>query len=242
MKSVKIVLPAYNEEKSLPSLLRKISAVAIHDVYRIEVLVVNDGSTDQTAQVALEAASSNVALLNLIPNRGLAGAIREGLKEALTNMEAEDIVVTMDADDSHDPLLILKMVEEVNRGADIVIASRYRKGSKIIGLSNYRKMLSFVAGGLFRVVFAVKGVRDYTCGYRAYKVSLLKKAQRHYEEKLIEQKGFACMAEILVKMKLFHPIIVEVPFILRYDQKKSASKMNILKTIRQTLYLLFKGI
>ncbi|MFA8450935.1 MAG: glycosyltransferase family 2 protein [Bacteroidales bacterium] len=240
MQKIRIVLPAYNEELSLPSLLKRIDQVHGYFGLNMEVLVVNDGSKDKTPDIAREYKGNiQVKLLDLNPNRGLAGAMRAGLTEGIKDLKDDDIVITMDADDSHHPGLIRRMVSQIHEGSDIVIASRYREGASIKGLSFFRKFMSWGAGILFRIIAHVEGVRDYTCGYRAYRVDLLRKAHEKYGDKFIQQQGFSCMSEILLKLSTLKPVINELPMILRYDFKMSDSKMNIFKTIRQTLNMLF---
>lgn len=236
------MLPSYNEELSLPPLLKRVEEVKSDAVPGLELLIVNDGSKDGTLTLANAYAASHpwVSVLDLQPNRGLAGAMREGLKKAVEGLDDNDIIVTMDADDSHHPGLIFRMITQIREGSDLVIASRYRPGSRIVGLAPHRKLMSSVAGWLFRIFRPMKGVRDYTCGYRAYKVSLLRKALDHYQEHFIRQQGFACMAEILIKLKTFHPVIHELPFILRYDLKQGDSKMKVWKTVRQTLLMIIQ--
>ncbi len=234
------MLPSYNEELNLPALLLKLESTKIEFGLNMEVLVVNDGSKDGTADIARNFKGDIVVnLLDLQPNRGLAGAMREGFKEAVKNMDDNDILIALDADDSHNPGLMNRMIGQIREGSDVVIASRYRPGSRIVGLTKFREFLSSGAGYLFRIFTPIRGVRDYTCGYRAYKVNLLNKAHQHYGEQFIQQQGFGCMAEILLKLRRFNPIIHEVPFILRYDLKKGSSKMNVMKTVKQTLGLIF---
>src|SRR5258705_8936510 len=101
-------------------------------------------------------------------NRGLGATIRDGLVRAVELAGPRDIIVTMDADDTHAPGLILRMVRMISEGHDVVIASRYRNGSRCVGVPLHRRALSLVASWLFRAVFPIRGVKDYTCGYRAY--------------------------------------------------------------------------
>lgn len=234
MQKIKLLLPAYNEENSISSLLNRIKDVESY--FPMNILVVNDGSTDDTLNIVK---SHNVNVLDFKENKGLAEAIRTGIKVATEDLNETDILVVMDADDSQDPGLIPRMVSQIREGSDIVIASRYRNGSRIIGLTIFRKILSISAGVLFKIRAPIKGVRDYTCGYRAYKVSLLREMMDYYKDNFIEQQGFGCMAEILLKSRRFNPIIHELPFILRYDQKIGESKMNIFKTVSQTLKMIF---
>jgi dolichol-phosphate mannosyltransferase len=102
-------------------------------------------------------------------------------------LQDQDIIITMDGDDSHVPNHIPRMIKKIEAGSDIVIASRYRDGSQIHGLSLFRKMTGFMAGSLFILFCSSPGVRDYTCGYRAYKVSILKKGIAHYGPRFIEE-------------------------------------------------------
>ncbi len=235
MQKLKIMLPAYNEELSLPSLLYKIENFKQNYPIKVSVTVINDGSRDNTIEIAREKADS---VLDIQPNAGLANALNKGLRYCLEDMQDEDILVTMDADDSHSPSLIYRMMLQINEGSDIVIASRYRPGARILGLTFTRKTLSLLASIMFQITTPMKGVRDFTCGYRAYNVAFLRKMLSKYGDKLIEQKGFGCMAELLIKSKSLNPIIHELPFILRYDLKKGGSKMNVIKTIKETLGLI----
>ena len=161
---VKIMLAAYNEELSLPQLLKKIERFKENYPFNVEVFVINDGSIDGTLEIAQKQADS---VLDIQPNSGLANVIYKGLKSSITDMNDNDILVIMDADDSQNPNLIFRMILQINEGSDIVIASRYRKGARILGLSWIRKMLSKCASLLFQIKTPVKGVRDYTCGYRS---------------------------------------------------------------------------
>jgi len=241
LRKIRVVLPAYNEEESLPQLLKRLEKTFQEFNLNMEILVVNDGSTDNTLSIAKNFNGSvSVKVFDQQPNKGLAEAMRNGLSEGIKDLEGNDILVTMDADDSQNPFLINRMVHQIREGSDLVIASRYQHGAKIVGLTVWRRFLSWGAGLMFRVVVRLGGVKDYTCGFRAYKVVLLKKAMDYYGKRFIEQKGFGCMAEILLKLKRFHPIINEVPMILRYDQKIGESKMKVNRTIKQTFLLLFK--
>lgn len=237
---IHIVLPAYNEELSLEQLLKRLDFAIQDSNLDAVIIVVNDGSTDKTIDVARNfVGTSPIKIIDQQPNRGLAETIKNGLFNAVNDSQKDDIIIVMDADNSHSPGLMLRMVNLIKEGCDIVIASRYQKGARTIGLSNYRKFLSFAASWLFRLVVGIPQVRDYTCGYRAYKAEVLQKAFEYYKENFIRQTGFSCMIEILLRVKKFNPIIEEVPLILRYDMKESLSKMKIGVTIKQTLNLLF---
>jgi len=240
---IRVILPAYNEREGLPALLKRLDVAFEEGSLTGDVLVVNDGSTDDTVSVVRNYTGQlTVRLLDLQPNRGLAEALKNGLLTSVAECEAGDIIITMDADNTHTPGLILRMVRMIREGSDVVIASRYQPGSRVRGVSRLRKFLSFGASVLFRILVRIPGARDYTSGYRAYRAELIQSAFDLYRDELIHQTGFACMAELLVKLKTFDPIIHEVPVILRYDMKSGASKMRVWHTVGETLSMLFRHV
>ena len=140
---------------------------------------------------------------------------------------ADDVLFIMDCDDTHHPRQFAGMLAALDRGFDVVIASRYRRGARIAGVAPHRQVLSLGAATLFKLLHWCPGVRDYTCGFRAYRVALLQRARFHYRERLIEERGFACMVELLLKLNRLGAKMCEVPLDLRYDLKQSASKMDV---------------
>jgi dolichol-phosphate mannosyltransferase len=237
-----IVLPAYNEADNLPALLGRFRELA-EEAYRLDVrvLVVDDGSTDNTAEVALrEARSLPVEVVQNGANRGLAETFMRGMTEAARRANPGEIVVCMDADNSHVPGQILRMIREIQEGRDVVIASRYRAGAAVKGVPWFRRFLSRAMSMLFRIVFPISGVRDYSCGYRAYRAEFLQRALEEQGERLFAQDGFACMVGILLHLARADAVFGEVPLVLRYDQKIGESKMKIGQTVIRTLRLLVR--
>lgn len=239
---VRFVLPAYNEEDALPPLLRSIDEVMSSSGLDFEVIVVDDGSADGTARAARDAASGGmpVRLIEHARNMGLSAAIRTGLSAAVEESEDDDIIVTMDADNTHGPELVPRMVELTKEGRDVVIASRYQRGSKTAGVAPLRRLMSWGAGMLFRTLLPIRGVKDFTCGYRAYRAGALKSMFHAYGEAFIDQPGFSCMADILLKMRGRGFSFAEVPMSLRYDRKSGPSKMAVGGTAIETLGLIMK--
>ena len=82
-----------------------------------------------------------------------------------------------------------------------------------------RRLLSYAGSALFRMVFPIPGVRDFTCGYRAYRASVLRRAVAHYRAEFVNQEGFQCMVDILLKLSRMHLRFDEIPITLRYDRK-----------------------
>ncbi len=240
-RKVVVVLPAYNEEANLAPLLDGIATSLAEEGLPYETVVVDDGSTDATAPVAeWYAARMPLRLVRHPANLGLGPTLRDGLRAALARCGEDDVVVAMDADNSHLPGLIGAMVRAVREGNDVVIASRYRPGARVLGVPFLRRLLSRVAAWLFRLVFPIAGVKDYTCGYRAYRAGALRRAWQCYGEQLLSEAGFQCTVDLLLKLARAGAICREVPMVLRYDQKQGESKMRVGRTVWKTLALMLR--
>lgn len=240
-QTVHIVLPAYNEAEALPPLLSAIHAAFDESDVAYSVIIVDDGSQDDTARLASQASfHMPVVLVEHEVNQGLAAAIRTGFRAALAQCAPGDVIVLMDADNTHPPALVHRMLGMVRDGQDVVIASRYQPGAQVVGVPWHRDLLSLGARGLFRFIFPIEGVRDYTCGYRAYRESVLRQAMADYGDDFVSEKGFSCMVDVLLKLRRYDLSMGEVPLILRYDQKGGASKMRVARTIWQTLALIIR--
>lgn len=238
-RRVHIVLPAYNEEKSLASLLDRIDDAMFEAGQPYHVIVIDDGSRDRTAAIAQEYAQAMpVSLHRHEVNQGLGITLRDGLKAAAEIAEDRDIIVTMDADDTHTPGLIVRMVRMIIEGHDVVIASRYQPGARIRGVPFSRRLVSYWGSLLFRMVLPINGVKDFTCGFRAYRGRVIKSAIEEYGDAFIDQEGFQCMVDVLLKLRKYNLLFGEVPLVLRYDFKEGESKMNVGRTIRNTLALI----
>lgn len=232
-------LPAFNEEKDLPKLLETFEQQMEASHYEYQVVIVDDGSTDGTLSVIRNWSSKiPIDLVQHAKNSGLGETIQDALYRSTALAAPDDVVVTMDADNTHSPALIPAMVSAIQKGGDVVIASRYRRGSRVVGLSFVRHVMSYGARFLFQIAFPITGVRDYTCGFRAYRASLLKYAFARYGKTLVQERGFAAMAEILLKLRALNPKFHEVPMVLRYDLKSGDSKMRVGATVMKTLRMM----
>lgn len=237
IESVAVVLPAFNEEKDLPALLARIKETLTGQSFRYQVIVVDDGSKDRTAEIANEA--GNTMPLTLIQhgvNKGLGMGIQTGLSAA---MKVADVVVVMDSDNTHDPIYVMDMVHELQtQEVQLVIASRYQPGSTIVGLSAFRKGLSLGCFLLMKTLVPFKNVRDYSTGFRAYDSALLQRMALIYgDDKMVEESGFVCMLEVLLKLRAIGATATEIPYTLRYDLKTGVSKLRIWRTLKRYLFV-----
>jgi dolichol-phosphate mannosyltransferase len=230
-----VVLPAYNEGAALCG-LSALFAQAIQ-CYSFQMIVVDDGSTDDSMRLLEEARVPHLDIVRHTHNQGLGQAIKTGFLIALARAEENDIIVVMDSDGTHSPYLIERMAGLIQEGNDVVVASRYRYGSQVVGLDWFRTLLSHGSSWIFRATAPIFNIKDYTCGFRLYRTRILQKAFETYGDRFITETGFACMAEIIIKLSKLDALFCEVPMILRYDQKVSTSKIKIARTVVRSLNL-----
>ncbi|HEY7568541.1 MAG TPA: glycosyltransferase [Gemmatimonadaceae bacterium] len=240
-----VLLPAYNEEDALEPLAEKIDAVMRRLDADYEIVVVNDGSRDRTAAICAELAGRYpLRIITHRINRGLGETARDGFEYIAEHGDRSDVVVRMDCDDTHDPGYIVPMVEKLREGYEVVIASRYAPGGDQIGLDWYRRTISRCANLLMKTVFPIRGVWEYTSGFRAYRVALIQDAIEIYGNHFIDLKGmgFTGTVEKLIKCRQMGAHVGEVGFVLRYDQKLSVSKVVTSLTTLGYLTLIAKYV
>lgn len=174
---IAIVIPTFNERDNIGPLLDRLAG-ALGQLYAdISFIVVDDNSPDGTSDVVAGLPayfSGRVTLLNA-PRQGLGAALVRGFRHALENI-LPDIVVQMDADFSHRPDDIPRMVEAIRAGADLVIGGRSMAGHGTLDHRSWRRrLLSACAAGIVRHWLGLRGVEDCTNGLRAWRAESLKR-------------------------------------------------------------------
>ena len=234
-----IFLAAYNEEKNLSAIFEDIKKQGWRFDYSI--LLVNDGSQDNTRQIASDYIKQlRLTIIDHEQNKGLGVALQTGFSYLNKVIKSGDIVVTLDADNSHPIEVVSAMMNKIESGYDLIIASRYRAGGGQRGLSFFRRTLSLGANTFLRLFWPINNIKDYSCGFRIYRGSLVKALFERFGNNLIQETGFSATLEILLKASLVTDKIAEVPLVLRYDKKLGASKMRIFETIYRYFALLIK--
>lgn len=239
---IRILLPVYNESESIYDLLENYYKFFNEHPQEHKIYIINDNSDDDT-EIYITKAINNFKNLTIIYskneiNKGLAITLKDNIKKIISESNNNDILVTMDGDNTHNPYTILLMLQKLQLGADIVIASRYCSGATIQGLSFYRIILSRFAKILYDLRWHIKGVKDYTCNYRAYKISVLNKLIEAMSDDFITETEFNGVSELLNNAAKYASSILEVPLTLNYSNKKNKSHINIIKTIFKTLKML----
>jgi len=224
-----VLLPAFNEGQSLPSLIPKIDDTLRKMGRRYKIIICDDGSEDGSGEIIKNLSEKYpIEVIEHKRNRGLWETVRDLFEKASEISQDDDILIRMDADDTHDPKYIPEMVRKIEEeGYDVVIASRFEKGGGQVGVSPYRSFVSYGAQIFSRIMFGMWGVKEISCAYRAYRAKIVKQAIEIFGNNFIQVKGlgFTCSVEKLIKFHMLGAKIGEVGFVLRYDRKKSPSKM-----------------
>lgn len=223
-----IMLPAFNEESSIPLIFPKIKKAFEQKELEYRIVVVQDGSTDCTYQVLKK--MQDEYPLDIIQhkiNRGLGETERDGFEYIAEFAEDEDILIRFDCDDTHEPEYIVLLINKLKEGYDVVNTSRFQPGGGQKGVDVYRAFISYAANIFMKLMFNISGVKDYSCGFRAYRAKIIKDAICIFGNGFIQLKGlgFTSTLETIVKLKLLGCSFAEIPFVLRYDKKASPSKM-----------------
>lgn len=240
-----VVFPAWNEEQVIGSTLRALAFGVRGGEAEYRAVLVDDGSLDATVAVARRSIAENGSRLPLTVlshevNSGLGAALRTGIYWCLDQASDDDIIVTLDADNTQPPAIIPRLVARVRDGYDLVIASRYAAGSQVHGVPPHRRALSDVGRWVFQLLYPIRGVRDYTCCFRAYRVPMLRRARHVYGDQLCTARGFEAVMDLLLRLGPLAPRVSEIGFVLEYGERAGQSKMKVLRTIRSTVALLLR--
>ena len=232
---IHVVVPAFNEAGNIEVLLPEISArfTALAEAHRI--VVVDDGSTDATAELCRGAAARfglPVEVIALGANRGPGLAFRAGFLHVLESAAQSDLVVTLEGDQTSDPAILARMIRRAREeDDDIVLASCYLYGGGIRGTHLHRVGLSHLANGLMKKALGLSGLATLSSFYRVYQArALFAMRERYGPHGFITTRGFECMVEILYRASQLRLAISEVPMILDGSRRVGKSKMRVMRT------------
>lgn len=237
-----IIIPTYNEEhsieKTIPLLEKMISISSRHEFL---LLVYDSNSTDNTIPIvqSLQECFDNIILQIESQKSGLGAAYIKAMQYVIKNLNA-DIIFEFDADGSHQPCYIPVMIDAIENGADVAIGSRYVFGGKIdTNWIWYRRLISRLGNWVARFMLVWK-YKDLTSGFRATKVSLLRKVAL---DKLLS-KNYAYKLHLFWELFQLGGNIIEVP-ITFIDRKHDISKFpknNILESLKVVMILRLRAL
>lgn len=225
-----VVIPAYNEEERIAKTLRRVDAYLKEQVFPAEIIVVIDGAKDNTAKVVgdLQSEIVNLRIIDRKENRGKGYTVREGMRAA-----KGEIRLFSDADNSTDISHFDKMKALFQQGYDMVICSRDKKdaaGAAQAVPQSFSKRQLGNAGNLFIQIFAVRGIWDTQCGFKAFTAQA---AERIFSRAKIDRWGFD--VEVLALARKFNYKIAIVPAYWINDPKSHVKLSGYLQVLWETL-------
>ncbi len=232
------LIPLFNEENNVFQLLESLkNSLPGREKYFV---FVDDCSTDKTkACISENIRNIPYHIIEKAERMGPGDSFNRGFEWILSYSNNQlDIIITMEGDNTTDWNALPKMLQIAEIGYDLVLASIYSQGGGFEQTTFFRKIISFIANVSIRSFLGIK-VQTVSSFYRIYKLSLIKNIKLEFST-IIEEKGFICMLEILIKSIILKSSIIEVPVLLYSTRRKGKSKMKLFKTSISYLLFLFK--
>ena len=224
------VIPAYNEEANVPRLLADLESRP--DLWSNGgwVILADDGSTDNTVEAA-RAHDGDLPVEVLVAERngGPGKAFDRGFRRALAFAPRDEMIVTLESDTTSDLDAVEAMLAAADGGADVVLASHHGSG-ELANVSAHRRFLSRAASSVIRRGGGLDA-STVSSFFRVYRADVLHRGYEAYGDMFIRERGFACKAEILMKLSRLGITIAEVPVTLDWSKREGESKMKVLPTM-----------
>jgi dolichol-phosphate mannosyltransferase len=235
-----VVVPVLNEERNMERLM-----AALHDMaselskdVAVQTILVDDGSTDDTAARAKSLAGALPFEVIVHPkNRGPGAAFASAFTALAPRLRPSDFVLTIEGDNTSRLELLKQMMTRMREGFDVVLASPYLYGGGIKNTTTGRVILSEVANGLLTKVIGLSGFVTMSSFFRLHRGAAILRLQARYGSGIIERSGFESMIEMLLKMVYLRFGISEVAMELDTARRVGKSKMRIGRTIAGYLTL-----
>jgi dolichol-phosphate mannosyltransferase len=230
---VGVVLPTYREASNIKRLIEEIENLNL----KVSILVIDDSSPDGTADVIrkLQKKYGNILLYVRPKKLGLGTAITDGFRILLSLERPPKCIITMDADYSHNPSDVPRLVMAFRGGYDLVVGSRYCKGGGAVDWSVIRRAISKIAN-LIASILVKAGIQDYTSGFRCYSANLVRSIIGNLHSQTYEIQIETIRQASVKKFK-----IGEVPIIF-VNRKRGKSKLAFNEIKQFISYILTKVI
>jgi dolichol-phosphate mannosyltransferase len=211
-----ICIPTYLEAENIAEVLRRVRQ-AVPDA---DVLVIDDNSTDSTAELAEEVGRElgGINVLRRPAKEGLGPAYRAGFRHGFDR--GYEVLVQMDADLSHDPAVLPELLAALDQGADLAVGSRYVPGGSVPHWPLHRRLLSRYANRYAGAILGI-GIKDATAGYRAYRATALEAI----DVESTRASGYGFQIELALRVARWGGKVTEIPIAFT-DRVRGTSKMS----------------
>lgn len=243
---IKIFLCCYNEAENLKKLLPNLEREMQLVKRDFEILFCLDGTSDESADIIRRFGKNlKTTILPQINQRGLGLAYKRLFIEALKNSQDDDIIISLDADNSHNPGQIPEMLMHFEKNnLDYLVASRFCGKSVMDDFPLHRQFISKATSLLLQTFFGVKKIsgenlQDYSSGYRLYRVKSLKELYAKEKNQFITEPEFTYTCELIIKLSKLKIRIDEIAISYEYGKKIGASKLRIIRNFWRLMVMFF---
>lgn len=224
---ISVVIPTYNEKENIFTLINEVERILKKENKKFEILIIDDNSPDGTPKIArmLDRQYKNIRVIIRKTKEGVGSAYYLGYKKSNGK-----VIVGMDADLSHDPSEIIKLLKKIEEGYDMVLGSRHILGAyyEHKKFNTFRKYIISKYGNILTSFILGINIRDFTNGFRCFKKEIVDNIK-------LVNKGNSLLMEIIAKSYWKGYKIIEVPTTFR-DRKKGTSKLKLVKEPLQFLH------
>jgi len=226
---VAIILPTYCEAENITDIIHTIENLRLNST----LVVIDDSSPDGTQNIVRELKENykNIILLNRPSKMGLGTAIRDGFRFLLSLPKPPKYIITMDADYSHNPNDIPKLLKLAEKGYDLVIGSRYCEKGKVKGWKLSRLLISKIANKITGMLIKLP-LNDFTSGFRCYSKEYIRKALPR-----LHSETYEIQIETVRQARLQNSKIGEIPIVFE-NRKKGKSKLTLTEIAAFSKYIL----
>lgn len=217
MKKVLMIIPAYNEEGNILNTVNSIKKLKKDKDYKIDYVVINDGSIDNTLKTCID---NNINYISLVRNLGIGGAVQTGYKYAY--YKGYDIAIQFDGDGQHDANYIHNLIKEIDKGYNFVIGSRFVSELSDFKSTGGRRLGIKILSALIKICTGKK-IYDVTSGFRAADKKIIREFANSYPLEYPEPETLAVLSKKGYKIK-------EIP-VKMLERKHGKSSINLTKSL-----------
>lgn len=242
---LKIIFCSFNEEENLQKFLPNLIEAAKQSKEDFEIIICLDGGNDNSQELINGFKNSaQITILPIINQRGLGIAYKRLFLDVIQNSADEDLIISLDCDNTHNPQQILEMLNHLQEtGSDLLVASRFCNKSVIKDFPLYRKFISLAVSFLLQNLFPIKKIdgkklQDYSSGYRLYKAKILKELFKKEGDDFILEPEFTYTCELLIKLSRLNLRIDEIALTYDYAKKIGKSKLHLGRNFVRLIIML----
>jgi dolichol-phosphate mannosyltransferase len=222
------VIPVYNEDRNIAAVVDGVAARVADQPWF--VVAVDDGSRDRTPQILEELARRYPGHLQIVThpqNRGIPDTLHAGLAEAARRAASGDRILVLEGDGTSDPDLYRPIVDLLDGGNDLVVASRYAPRGGSVGFPWIRRTVSRVGNWSLARLYRYPGLTDYSIFYRGYRADLVQRVLTRRGRAAFAGRHFSANGSFLFNCLLESPRVAEVAHVYHYEVKKSCSMFRV---------------